>query len=167
MATPNWPAEINNLPDRGSWSFKPKPAAIRTDFDYGPARTRRRFTRTTVDLDFTVTLSYAEFELFKMFVDYTLAGATKWFNMSVFQGGLYDNMAVRFKDQQEPYTAVEAGFDQVRVQLGLETRGNAIQASEGAIWLIGFWGETDTIEIADRLQVAVNETYPAAVDGVN
>lgn len=163
MTTPNWPLELNYLAEKGSWTFKPSPTTARTDFDVGPARTRRRFTRTIINLDFAVVLSYEDFEIFKGFVDYTLYGAARWFTMQVFKGSDYEMSLVRFRSQDEPYTATENGFGQIRITMAMETADNATTIGPFASWLIGHWGLDFTSELQDRLQVAVNVTYPAAI----
>lgn len=161
MSNPTWPAALSHLADRGSWSFKPKLDAARTDFDAGPARVRRRFTRSQAMADFTVTMSYLETEQFKAFVDYTLRGGTRWFVMPLFQGGAYVDTVVRFTKADEPYQVAEVGYDTNRVSMALETQTSSVALSEGTSWLIDQWGLEFTNEYADLLQVIVNEQYPA------
>lgn len=161
MATPNWPTGLNHLANKGSWSFKPRTDSARTDFDQGPARMRRRYTRSFSGVEFSVAMTYLEFEMFKTFVDQDLFQGTKWFNMTVFRGSAYGTTQVRFKSAEEPYSVVERGFNLVDVSLNLETRDNTVVLSTGTVWLIGQWGEVYVEDFADQLQILVNTDYPA------
>lgn len=155
MTMPAWPELLNELAERGSWSFKTKPQAARTDFDRGPARVRRRFTTQVSETSFTMNLSSVEFEVFKAFVEDDLLGGTKWFTMPVFMGGGYAFGAVRFKNSEEPFTASDGGFDRVKVAMELELRGTGRLLDAGVIDMLG----ADTVP--SQLHELVNDDYPA------
>lgn len=161
--TVTWPADINDLAERGSWQMSPRMDGLRTDFDVGPARTRRRFTQSFTEFQFSVVMDGDEFERFKSFVAFDLRQATRWFQSSVFIGSGYVVQTVRFMDQKKPYSVAERGFGSVVVSMALEARGPAMAYSDGASWLIAQYGLELSGTLMDILQQVVNVDYPDAV----
>lgn len=157
-----WPDELNGLPERGSWQYRPSPDNARTDFDQGPARVRRRFTTMLAELDFAVVMDYTEFERFKGWVAYDLYGGVAWFSMSVFVGGEYVTRTVRFRDAKNPYEGSDDGFGRTKVSMKLEIRDGGLTLDGGGAWAIGEYGFSGLDGVADSLQIAVNVDYPAA-----
>lgn len=161
MTKPVWPEVINFRSEHAGWKFKPMTESARSDFDAGPARVRRRFTSSRTEQDLSIVLSYFEFELFKGFVDDTLAGASRWFLLPLFQGSVYATTEARFKDAQSPYQASSNGFDSVTVNFTLETRASTVLYDEAAIYVLSLWGQDYTAEFCNQLEILVNTDYPA------
>lgn len=158
-----WPTNLNGLPERGSWQYRPAPDNARTDFDQGPARVRRRFTTTLAELDFAVVMDYLEFEVFKAFVAYTLYSGTAWFSMSVFVGGEYSTRVVRLRDAKNPYESSDDGYSRIKVSMKLEMRDGGLVLDEATALAIGYYGYDAALVINDGLQQLVNDRYPAII----
>lgn len=156
-----WPSDLNHMSEQSGWGFTPVTESARTDFDAGPARVRRRFTRSRAEIEMNLAMTYSEFELFKSFVDGDLLQASRWFSMPVFQGSTYRQYEVRFKDATNPYKAAHRGFNLVSVAFTLETRESTALFDTGITYLVGLWGEEASLDFCNRLKVLVNEEYPS------
>ncbi len=136
---------------------------LRSEFDYGPARVRRRFTRQLAQIQFDIILTNAEYEYFEGFYDSDLNLGVSWFNMPVYLGrGNYEVKRVRFIQHpqiNEPF------FGHVRLSCKFELI-NAPVITGGSVWLLNFFGEEGLFDVSDGLDHAVNEQYPAATQGV-
>lgn len=161
MSIPTWPEGLNHMPEQGGWTFKPIVQSARTDFDAGPSRVRRRFTRSSSEQEVSLVMNHLEFETFKAFVDLELRGASRWFMLPLFQGSIYGQYEARLKDAETPYQATYRGFNTVNVSFTLETRENTLVFDAGVLYMLSLWGPEYSIEFSDQLQVLVNETYPA------
>ena len=157
MTTPVWPTNLNYLAERGSYDFTPTEPQLRSEFDYGPARMRQRFTRSPSQLTFGVVMSSEEFEAFKAFYHRDLADGTRWFTMPVWLGETYLDHTVRFT---QPYKMVSLAFRNVRVSAKLDVRRLAF-VDESYVYLVGEFGVPQLFaQFADPLQVIVNTKYP-------
>lgn len=161
MTTPTWPPNINYLAERGSFKLTPGQAQLRSEFDYGPARMRRRFTREVSTFSFRVKMSETELALFEGFWADDLKSGTAWFNMPVYLGrGGYETRAVRF---MEPYSLADAGFRHVMFSVKLEVKMVPIVSGAGA-YFVGNFGEDALFDLSDTLALVVNVDYPAVME---
>lgn len=161
MTTPVWPTNLNYLVERGSFRFGPTEPQLRSEFDYGPARMRRRFTQGVSSLGFEIVMRSEEFEAFKAFYHRDLFDGVKWFEMNVYLGEGYLPHKVRFT---EPYQMSYLAFRNVKISAKLEVRRIAY-VDEAYVYLIGEFGDPELFkEFADPLQVIVNEDYPAVME---
>ena len=159
--TPEWPSSINHLAERGSFRMTPGEPPLRSEFDYGPARMRRRFTSDVTTFSFSVILTEEEHARVEGFWRDNLRAGTAWFNMPVYLGrNGYEVRRVRFT---QPYQVNDAGFRHVKVSANLETRGAAV-IDGGTVWFVNEFGEDAIGDLNDPLGEAVNETYPATME---
>ena len=159
MTTPTWPSNLNNLAERGSWNKSPNEPVLRSEFDNGPARARRRFTRQITTISFTVQMTEEEHEAFEGFFQDDLRSGAVWFNMSVYLGRRgYETTRVRFT---EPYQVRDAGFRHVKILAKLEAIMTPL-LSGGAAYFVATYGEADIDAINDELSPLVNIQYPEA-----
>ncbi len=159
MATPAWPESLNALANRGSWTVKAKPSNARTDMERGPARVRRRFTKSMSETTFSIAMDGLEFEVFRAFVQDDLMDGSRWFTMPVFIGSDYmPATRVRFKNSEEPYSASDTGFNSVQVAMELEMRGTGVGVvlDGAAVLMLGLYGADFTVHFCDQLQQLVN-----------
>lgn len=156
----SWPENLNSFAERGSWSFKQKMETVRTDFDSGPSRVRRRFTVATSEATFTIMMNYTEVEYLKIFIDEKLSMGVKWFLMPVFVGGAYKSCVVRFKNSDSPIEIKDNGYNNVLVTLTLEIRDSGNVFDELSKYLLEQYGEAFTVHLCDVLQKIVNIDYP-------
>lgn len=161
MTTPTWPSHINHLAERGSFQLVPNEPPLRSEFDSGPARQRRRFTRQVSKFSFTVQMNEDEYAAFEGFFQDDVRAGAAWFNMHVYLGrGGYEVRAVRFT---EPYQVRDAGFRQVKISAKLEV--NMVPLLSGAAaYFLGVYGETALDSFDDTLDPIVNEQYPAVME---
>ena len=160
MTTPVWPPLLNHLVERDSFQFRPSDPPLRSEFDYGPARTRRRFTRNNSYLNFTVVLDTNEFESFRAFYLDDLENGTNWFSMPIWYGGLYLPHNVRFV---EPYAMSYHAFRHVKVSAKIEVK--RLTAWDGATaYFVGTYGDESLAAIDDQLQVIVNTDWPGITE---
>lgn len=161
MTTPSWPAELNSYAQRGTWNLTPSEPLLRTDFEEGPARVRRRFTSRVSTAQFSIDMSSSDFEAFKSFFQHVLLDGAKWFTLSMYAGGDgYEVHTVRFT---EPYAAKDLGFRRVLVSVKVETRDLAV-VDELTGFILGEYGQSILTDVSDPLQVIVNSDYPDAVE---
>jgi len=161
MTTPTWPSNLNNLAERGSWNKSPNEPVLRSEFDNGPARTRRRFTRQITNIAFTVQMTEEEHAAFEGFFQDDLRSGAGWFNMPVYLGRSgYETTRVRFT---EPYQVRDAGFRHVKVSAKLEAIMVPLLSGGGA-YFIAVYGEEALDDLNDALDPIVNEVYPAVME---
>lgn len=156
-----WPSSINHLAERGTWSKLPHDPLLRSEFDYGPARQRRRFTRQVTQLSFAVVMTDDEYKLFEGFYHDNLGSGAAWFNMPVWlaRGG-YEVKRVRF---MEPYQAKEAGFRHTRISAKVELMNQPV-IDGGSVYFVDQYGEAAIAGINDPLDEIVNNTYPGIME---
>jgi len=161
MTLPVWPNQINYLAERGSWNKVPNEPVLRSEFDSGPARSRRRFTRQVTKFSFTVEMSEIEYASFESFFQYEANSGASWFSMPVYLGRAgYESQAVRFT---EPYQVKDAGFLRVKVSAKLEVK-MAPLLSGGAVYFVSEYGEEAIDGINDELDPLVNIEYPEVME---
>lgn len=164
MTTPSWPTDtINYLAERGSWNQTPNEPVLRSEFDYGPARSRRRFTKQISQITFRIVMTNQQFAYFEAFYQNDIHSGAAWFTMPVYLGrGTYEEKRVRIT---EPPTHTEALYGHVTVSLKLELSNSAI-VSSATVWLLDFFGESSLLNVSGILDEAVNVQYPNATLGV-
>jgi len=159
--TPEWPSTINHLAERGSWNKSPNEPVLRSEFDYGPARARQRFTSQIAKFSFTVMMTEIEYAYLEGFFQDDLRSGAAWFTMPVYLGrGGYETKVVRFT---EPYQVKDAGFLHVKVSAKMEVRMTPL-ASGAAIYFVSEYGEPALDDIGDRLSPLVNIKYPTVME---
>lgn len=156
-----WPERLKYLADRGSYTLTPGPPTLRSDFESGPARMRRRFTTSVPEISFSVTMTSEDFEIFKSFYHWTLAQGTNWFAVKLWAGQIYSEHTARFI---EHYAAADFAFGWTRVSFSLEARELSI-INEGTSWILGEYGADYTCgELHDPLQTIVNIDWPSVTE---
>lgn len=156
-----WPTSLNFLAERGSYQLVPTDPQLRSEFDTGPARMRRRFTTSIPKFTFTTLMTSEEFEIFKAFFYFDLLNGVNWFNIPIWAGDQYVIHEARFT---EPYKMADAGFQRVTVNFSLEARKLDMWTASMA-YLIGEFGYAFVEdELADPLQIIVNIDYPSVVE---
>lgn len=157
MQLAQWPTRLKHESQKSSYNLTPFEQQIRSDFEYGPARMRQRFTRQISMLDHSLYLEGDEVEVFKGFFKHTLAGGVKWFKVKLWSGSEYIEHVARFT---EPYKVGDVGFNHMVVSMKWEIR-DLFTWDEATTWLVGEYGsEFVTGTFTDPLQEAVNVTYP-------
>ena len=74
-----WPGSLQDLLNEENFSFSVGETVIRTDMDIGPAKVRRRTTKSIDKLTGSVNLTTAQFTVFYDFYDITLDGGVNTF----------------------------------------------------------------------------------------
>lgn len=152
-----WPQELNYYAEMGSYNLNPTEPPLRTEFDNGPARVRRRFTKTVPKVNFTVKMTNMEFEVLKSFYFLTLNNGVEWFLIPVFMGDVYVAQFARFV---EPYKMSDDGFQKCSVTFSLECRAFTTW-DEATAWLVGQFGyEVTDLFLCDKMQQIVNVDLP-------
>lgn len=75
-----WPALLQSVVNEESFSFIIGETSIRSDMEVGPAKVRRRFTKSVDGLTCSINLTQSEFQTFYDFYDIDLNGGTKVFS---------------------------------------------------------------------------------------
>ena len=77
-----WPAQLQDKLDQDSFTFKIGETSIRTEMDIGPAKVRRRFTKSVDALQCQIRMTYSDFQYVYNFWDLDLNGGagTFYFN---------------------------------------------------------------------------------------
>lgn len=168
MALAAWPiAAVPYFANGSAFTYAPDPAFARSDYDAGPARMRRRFTDSTVQISFTITMEQLEFELFKSFYKYRIYEGAAWFCLPAFVGSDYIDSTARFVS---PYTVVDVSSDHFAVTCKIEIR-NIFILDDGTLYWVETYGTDDsTLGLLDTLCIIVNDFsgepgYPWAVFG--
>jgi len=152
MTTINWPATLNYLAERSSFQLVQTDPALRSEFDYGPARMRQRFTRSLAKQQLTIVLSSEEFEVFKSFWQHHLQSGVNWFNLPIFSGDVYAAHAVRIV---EPPVTSYFGFRAVSVSFKMEVKRLSIW-SQGTADVVGQYGAQAMLNLANIVDTTVN-----------
>lgn len=159
--TPEWPSNVNYYVERGSWQQTPSEPPLRSEFEYGPARQRRRFTRRVTSFTASIKMSEAEFAQFEGFWSDNLGGGVSWFNMPVYLGrNGYEVKRVRFT---APFSVKDDGFSHVLVSVKMEAVGDTILDGASAYFLSEY-GEGALFDLGPDLNEAVNVDYPTAME---
>jgi hypothetical protein len=150
-----WPTNLNYTLDRGSFSIEEKEPA-RTDFDDGPQLVRVRFNNPLLTYSGTLTMTNDEFMVFRSFYFGTLNQGSRWFELPVWEGNSYTVRKARFA---EKYSVKDEGWNQYTVTIKLDVR-NYFYYNTFSTYFISIYGADFAIELADKLQIIVNQTYP-------
>lgn len=76
---PAWPSSLQQLVDSQSFTLKLGDTTIRTDMDIGPAKVRRRFTKSVDTMNVTIQVDSDQFEDLYDFYYTTLNGGVDSF----------------------------------------------------------------------------------------
>lgn len=156
MTLPSWPYTVNYLAEVGSYSLIPHSPLQRTEFDYGPARVRRRFVTSNPVVTFTISMTSGEFEIFKGFYHHDIIDGAGWFTMPVYFGSEETLVKCRF---MEAYTVSEAVFGRIKVGIKIETKELPI-IEPYVSYLVQEYGTEGVAFMQDHLQYVVNVQYP-------
>jgi hypothetical protein len=110
----------SSLPDplaQAGFGVNPDKAFIRTDFEIGAARQRKRFTATSVQISLTWRLTSVLMVVFRTFYKTTINEGTDWFTINLDIGDGKLPYIIRFT---EPYTSVVAAPEMWDVAAKLE-----------------------------------------------
>lgn len=152
-----WPTNLNYMLDRGTFSIEEAEVA-RTDFDDGPQLVRVRFNNPPLTYTGTITMTNDEFVVFRSFYFSVLKQGSRWFQFPIWEGYSYNTRKARFA---EKYSVKDEGWNQYSVTIKLEVR-NFYYYSDFETYLLGLYGLDFVIsEMADPLQIIINEDYPA------
>lgn len=107
----DWPSDIPQLYQKGSFSLVPQGNILRTDMSSGPAKVRRLFTAVPNDYSGSMIFDAAQLVTFQTFFDTTIASGSLTFNFpNPFDFGA-TTVEVRFKidTKAAPYTLTPDG----------------------------------------------------------
>lgn len=155
MSTITWPANLNFILDRGSFSLDPNDQTAKSDFDDGPPLVRMRFTNPTYLYTGTITVTNSEFMVLNSFYRNELSQGMRWFVIPIWVGNSYLPHKARFK---EKYTISDTGWDQYTVGFTLEIRDYFTYGTL-ALYFMDIYGDL-TEEFCDMLDWAINVKYP-------
>lgn len=92
---PAWPASLPGALTEG-YGINPESATISTDMDSGPARVRRRYTRTPVRVPVRFSFTQLEMHIFESWFKLEIASGASWFTFSLFTGAGFTPVNARF-----------------------------------------------------------------------
>src|SRR5262245_41192418 len=78
MADIDWPAELPQCVE--TWNEQALPVTVRTQFDTGRPKVRRRFTGTIRNVDVSMTMAWDKYERVRDFFDVDCRGGVDFFN---------------------------------------------------------------------------------------
>jgi len=70
MALKTWPTDIPDCPQ--TWNETPIEVRVRTDVDTGPAKVRRRFTKSLLQVEWGLTMAKDKYAIWQTFFEVTL-----------------------------------------------------------------------------------------------
>lgn len=100
MPSINYPNTLPNV-QMNNYGFKPGNPNIRTEFEGGLARTRRRFLSVPTDITVEWEFTLKELGIFENFYDTDCLNGSAWFNINLVNGVGESLYIARFK---EPYS---------------------------------------------------------------
>jgi hypothetical protein len=112
-----WPGSVPSLPQYGSLSGQPFRAPLRTDFEDGNRRQRRRTTKNTATYQYEVAMTNAEYAIFASWVRDDLVDGSLPFTALVWTA---TGQAERLCSFVEPYRDEVADFDLHRISMTLD-----------------------------------------------
>lgn len=104
------------------YSGQPANAAIRTDFDAGPARQRKRFTATPHQLDVSWRFKLSEMSVFRDFYRDDINLGVDWFSIDLDVGDGISSLVARFVGAYQ-YSRLSPNTWQVSAKLEVENAG--------------------------------------------
>lgn len=149
---PIWPSSLSYLIERGSFKMVQNESQLRSEFDYGPARMRRRFTRNIASQEFVLVMDNDEYEVFKSFWVYKLSSGVSWFTMPVWEGTEYVVRTIRFTEVPQ---VSDYAFRKVKLSAKVEVKDLSVW-DEGTAEIVGEYGAEALFGIADVLNYTVN-----------
>lgn len=98
MPNPVFPT---NLPGvlTTQYSFVAKPMTVRTEFESGYARVRRKTMRTPFEVEVSWRFTPFQLAVFEQFYDVDLMGGIAWFDIKLFTGLGESTHVARFKER--------------------------------------------------------------------
>lgn len=170
MAAIDYPDTILPLPLVTNVSHVEGNRVLRTTMDSGYAVVRKRFTRVPVNFTFQLLLDQSSLAFFQAWFAETLDYGVNWFNMDVPVGAdIRSSHECRFLENPKYtldgyYYRVNIKVEAIEMNLGIDY--DAVM--EG---LIATLGGVRGFDIAstylDRLDVAINTTFPSSGYGPN
>lgn len=100
-----WPAALQDYVNEESFSHAIGNTTVRTEMDIGPAKVRRRMTRSVDIFDVTITIDVDDYDTVYEFYDTTLNGGVEQFTFAHPFTGVDTN----FRMTQEPTFAPMGG----------------------------------------------------------
>lgn len=158
MSLPQFPASLRSAATRGTWKWSPTPELSATDFDQGPPRARRQFTKLRHDAVFTIKFTSREFSLFKSFFAVVINHGADKFTMPIWDGDANETQTVKF-DPARPYQTVDSGLNFCVVSFNL-TLFDTPLLDEGVIQFISDYGFDNAASWTASVHLWVNTTYP-------
>lgn len=77
-----WPVSIQQLLNESGFSLQVGNTVLRSDMEIGPAKVRRRMTKSNDILSATIILNHSEYHTFYTFFDVSLNGGATSFNFA-------------------------------------------------------------------------------------
>lgn len=111
----SWPTQLQDYLNEDSFSHEFGNTTIRSSFDVGPAKVRRRFTRSIDMISCTIDLYKDDYDFFKTFYNTTLnGGVTPFeFNHPITQ----DLITVRFISDNPPsFRSMGGGYFKISMK---------------------------------------------------
>lgn len=81
MPIASWPVSLNPNLEADSFKFKIGETRIKSQFDIGPAKVRRRTTRGVDTANGSIIILFSEYATFRTFFDTTINGGTDPFTI--------------------------------------------------------------------------------------
>lgn len=134
MARPQWPVELNPLPLRDGYSFRPHDDILRSDVP-GHQRARRLHGESDLFPTLRLPMSSAQLAIWQAFWRDDLSRGLRWFDMAVRIGPSLDTRVVRARS----YETQASDADWI-VTMEIEVR-DATYPMTGGIYLAGLWGD--------------------------
>jgi hypothetical protein len=159
MSAINWLSFLNYLVERDNYTIDPHDDNARTDFDQGPSRVRRRFTKSRTMIALTWPMNANEMSVFETFYKVDLNNGTAWFNIPIYISDSYVTREARFVGK---YNSKNFGAFDWSVSATLEIRD--MPAFDSGTWyLIKLMLGMVPVEtvLTDPLEHWVNVEYPA------
>lgn len=96
----SWPSQLQDYLNEDSFSHEFGDTTIRSNFDVGPAKVRRRFTRSIDTIGCSIDIHKDDYEFFKIFYNTTLNGGVTPFEFA--HPITQDIVTVRFLSNNPP-----------------------------------------------------------------
>lgn len=152
---PAYPSTLPN-PTRQGYGLEPQSGVVRTDMEAGPARVRRRFTRTPTQITLRWVFTEAEFAVFEAWwAQVTLAGSA-WVDMPVANGGGINSLSARFIG---PYKAPMLGLG-YEVSARVEVQALPVMTA-AELEVASAYAPADLLYGSPTLHTLIHTTLPA------
>lgn len=131
-----WPALLLPRPQR-NFNFSVSNSTLRTKFDSGRTRQRKRFTKDFRTISVAWSFNDDEFYYFESFVKETLSNGQEWFEMELIQGDGFKTFYVRIVGGVYKATYDEVMYWNVTATLELEDPAALTAEELAALALLG------------------------------